>query len=1438
MKPIKLWLATIATLLCSLTASAYDFEVNGIYYNFVSASDLTIEVTSGDNYYSGDVIIPSTINYSGKTMTVTSIDDFAFSHCAELIGVTIPYTVTNIGLGLFSYCEGLTNIVVESGNRIYDSRDNCNAIIETNSNTLIAGSKNTTIPNSVTNIGRDAFSGCLGLTSITIPNSVTSIGYSAFHGCQHLTSIAIPKSVTDIETFAFTGCSELTNFTIPNSVISIGDRAFEDTGWWNDQQDGLVYKDDWLLGYKGSSRPIFDIVVQDGTRYIAQHALAHCTGITSVKIPNSVLSIGEYAFWNCSGLTSIQIPNSVTSIGEYAFWYCSGLTSVSIPNSVTSIGTGAFSDCNAIEKLELNCSKIDSWFWNNQSIKEVIIGNNVASIGSTAFYLCSGLTSVTIGNSVTSIGERAFYGCSGLTSITIPNCVTSIGEYAFGHCSGLTSVTIPNSVASIKEYAFENCAKLKRLTIGNSVTSIGDGAFSECNVIETIELNCPKIDSWFRGNQSLKEIIIGDNVTSIGDEAFANCSGLTNVSISNSVTSIGNSAFHYCSRLTNVSISNSVTSIGNSAFHSCSELTSITIPNGVTSIGNGAFASCSGLTSIAVPNSVTSIGDEAFANCSGLTSVVIPNSVTNIENSTFYGCDKLTSITIPNSVTSIGDEAFANCSGLTNITIPNSVTSIADNAFMYCYAIEKLELNCPVIDSWFSDKQSIKEVIIGNNVTSIGSKAFYLCSGLTSITIPNSVSNIGEYAFYGCSGITDITIPNSVTSIGERAFEGTAWYDNQPDGIVYAGNVLYKYKGTMLGDTDITIAEGTLGITGSAFQYCSGLTSITIPNSVSNIGEYAFEGCYALEKIISFIPAENLFVPDDYAFDVVTKETCTLYVPEGDVSAYESAAGWNEFEHIVDFDLHFTIIYVVDGEVYSTETAEYGSEVLLIDEPIREGYTFSGWSEVPESMPADDITIYGTFTANKYLVTFKVGDEVIFSEYMEYGASIVAPDAPEKEGHTFNGWGEVDATVLAHDVSYEGNYSVNSYQLTYVVDGETVHTESVAYGTTIKLIDDPVKEGHTFSGWSEVHETMPANDVTISGTFTINKYLVTFKIGDEMIAVDSLEYGAAIVAPEALEREGHTFNGWGEVPETMPANDITVYGTFTANKYLVTFKVGDEVIFSEYMEYGASIVAPDAPEKEGYTFNGWGEVDATVPAHDVSYEGNYSVNSYQLTYVVDGETMQTESVVYGTAITLVDEPTKEGHTFSGWGEIPETMPAHDVTLNGTFTVNKYLVTFTVDGAVIASDSLAYGTAITVPTMPEREGYTFSGWSEVDATVPAHDVTYDASYRVNTYKVYYFVGATLVHTAEVAYGEAIPEYVYEPTAEGDVFMGWIGESYDTMPAHDVTYTANITNDVLQLTNDNSQLTIYDLSGRKVTDTENLKGGVYIVNGKKIFINIIP
>ena len=313
------------------------------------------------------------------------------------------------------------------------------------------------------------------------------------------------------------------------------------------------------------------------------------------------------------------------------------------------------------------------------------------------------------------------------------------------------------------------------------------------------------------------------------------------------------------------------------------------------------------------------------------------------------------------------------------------------------------------------------------------------------------------------------------------------------------------------------------------------------------------------------------------------------------------------------------------------------------------------------------------------------------------------------------------------EIRIVGSFEISSYLLVYIVDGEIVKSDSVAYGTTITLAEEPIKEGYTFSGWSKAPNSMPDNDIIISGTFTPTKYLVTFKIGDEVIASDSLEYGASIVAPEALAKEGYTFNGWGEVPETMPAEDLTISGTFIVNKYLVTFKIGDEVIAADSLEYGASIVAPETPTKEGHTFSGWGEVAETVPANDVAYEGSYFVNSYLLTVTVDGEIVQADSIVYGTAITLPEAPTKEGHTFSGWSEAPETMPADDVTISGTFTINQYTITYIIDGEVFATDTINYGEAITVPEIPVKEGYDFAWSDEIPETMPSKDIVINGSY---------------------------------------------------------------------------------------------------------------
>ena len=230
--------------------------------------------------------------------SVTSIGEYAFYGCSGLSSITISNSVTSIHNGAFIYCPDLTSITVDSKNTVYDSRDNCNAIIEKTTNALIAGCQNTVIPNSVTSIGNGAFCGSSGLTSLTIPNSVTSIGDNAFTSCSGLISVTIPNSVTSIGEYAFQDCSGLTSITIPSSVTSIGAWAF-----------------------------------------------SICSGLTSITFPNSVTSIGEAVLYGCSGLISVAIPNSLTSIGAVAFCGCSSLTSIIIPNSVTNISKSAFSNC-------------------------------------------------------------------------------------------------------------------------------------------------------------------------------------------------------------------------------------------------------------------------------------------------------------------------------------------------------------------------------------------------------------------------------------------------------------------------------------------------------------------------------------------------------------------------------------------------------------------------------------------------------------------------------------------------------------------------------------------------------------------------------------------------------------------------------------------------------------------------------------------------------------------------------------------------------------------------------------------------------------------------------------------------------------------------------------------------------------------------------------
>jgi hypothetical protein len=318
-------------------------------------------------------------------------------------------------------------------------------------------------------------------------------------------------------------------------------------------------------------------------------------------IPNTIESypvtyIGSSAFRGCTELTTVAIPDSVITIDDSAFRSCTGLTNMTIPDSVISVGNSAF----------YNCSEL----------KNVTVGNSVTSIGNSAFYNCSGLTDVTISDSVTFIDDSAFFSCSSLTSVTIPDSVTSLGEYVFARCSDLTSATLPDNLTSIPEGSFVECSTLKSVTIPDSVTSIGEYAFGYC--------------------YSLPSATIPDNVTSIDSYAFFKCYNLADVTIPDGVTSIRKYAFAYCYDLTNVTIPNKVTSIERGAFKNSSKLSSVTIPDSVTSVNTLAFYSCSSLTTVTIPDSVTTIGSSAFKDCSSLTNTLFLGDAPNAFGTTVF----------------------------------------------------------------------------------------------------------------------------------------------------------------------------------------------------------------------------------------------------------------------------------------------------------------------------------------------------------------------------------------------------------------------------------------------------------------------------------------------------------------------------------------------------------------------------------------------------------------------------------------------------------------------------------------------------------------------------------------------------------------------------------------------------------------------------------
>ena len=754
-----------------------------------------------------DIVIPREHN----GLPVKKIEDRAFYDCSHLTSVTVPESITNIGSSAFSGCSSLENLVLP----------------------FVGESKKTTH-----NTYQYPFGYIFGTSSYTNATATEQHYYGSSTSNKTYDIYYIPlslKSVTisggNILCGAFQNCTSLKNITISDSVTFIGDNAF-------DGCSNIAFNEYENACYIGNESNPYHALVKPKNEEIE-----YCT------IHSNTLVLANGAFKNCSLLADITIPNRTIYIGNDAFYGCQ-ITSATCPiHAISSISK------DHLQVLTINGGDTieNKMFHGYSSLVIVTMCDSIISIGSEAFSGCLKLTNVTIPDSVTSIGDNAFDGCNNIAFNEYENACYIGNESNPYHAlvkpknEEITSCTIHSNTLVLADGAFKNYSLLANITIPNSTIYIGNDAFYGCQITSA---TCPIHAISSISKDYLQTLTINGGNT-IENKMFHGYSSLVIVTMCDSIISIGSEAFSGCSKLTNVTIPDSVTSIGDNTFYDCSSLTSIAIPDSVTSIGDSAFSGCSKLTNVIIPDSVTSIGDSAFYGCKKLTfnqyenayyignennlyhvlvkprvayinSCIINDNTTIIADGAFGNCKSLKSITIPDSVTSIGDDAFENCSSLTSVTIGDSVTSIGGGAFYGC--------------------SILTNVTIPSSVTSIGIAAFESCTSLRSVTIGDSVTSIGEGAFHRCTSLTSVTIPDSVTSIGDRAFGDCTSLRSVTigDGATYIGDDAFR-RCTSL--TSVTIGNSVTSIGDGAFSGCSRLTNITIPSSVTSIGNGAFYNC-------------------------------------------------------------------------------------------------------------------------------------------------------------------------------------------------------------------------------------------------------------------------------------------------------------------------------------------------------------------------------------------------------------------------------------------------------------------------------------------------------------------------------------------------------------------------------------------------------------------
>lgn len=788
----------------------------------------------------------------------------AFADCMKLESLFIPSTVNSIGVFAFANCRAISSIVVSDNNIVFDSHNNCNAIIKTSSNELIVGCKNTIIPRDVRSIGDNAFYGCYNLSKIVIPDQIYKIGQDAFSGCANLKTINLPDNTSFLGNYAFYGCSSLTSITLPPNV-SYGKYTFRDTGltkiivgatqpkslngeefnktnqmtlyvplgckskyesatYWRNFKEIVELSDDTFIPYGDMTMKIIDGTEKKSIVYSAVSQPSYTIVPSSVS-GYKVIGIDEEAFEDEDGIESISIPSSIEYIGEGAFKRCD-ISKVIISDIEAWCNISIYNSySNPLTYADLY---LRSQYSNNDNlVQDLYIPSNVNVISDYAFYCCSSLISVYIPKEVNSIGSYTFYGCPNLKSVTINNPTPpQLANYSLYNYNNVILYVPYGSIKAYETAGYSNFFKeIKSIPLNNGdifVEKTKEGVEMKLCVISNDDKTCsvgrgyvgynddtPEpycINPEYEGEVTIPAFANGYSVIEIADNAFTSTNGM--------------------------------------------KVKAVNIPDGVITIGRNAFKNCKSLSAIELPNSITSIYDYAFSGCENLESVILPKLITRIPNYIFQGCNSLSTIFIPNTVQTIGWNAFDGCSSLATFTIPESVWIVGINAFTGTTWYNNLPDGLIYKDNiilGYKGNQPTGSLEIAHNTRLVGEYAFENCKGITSVIIHDPVKQIAYGAFEGCSGIMTVELPITMNSILLEAFSG-----------------------------------------------CNNLVSISFPKTIEQIGAYAFNGCN-ISKVFIERPE-----PIELYSNVFSNTNATLYVPEGSKSLYEVAEGWKDFKEIIE----------------------------------------------------------------------------------------------------------------------------------------------------------------------------------------------------------------------------------------------------------------------------------------------------------------------------------------------------------------------------------------------------------------------------------------------------------------------------------------------------------------------------------------------------------